>query len=184
MRVRKFLIRLLIIFIFLAVISASLYFIQVFFHPFDSQINSLIDWINYINKAGSYSLIAGITLGSIVFIIAIALFPLLLSGINRKNYWSSIQKGLLSSFVFFISQIFYKYAEKLGEIYFYLALFAIIVTTLILVEIITLSMKEGKEEEVRTDIIAAISSGLIFGVLIRLIELGLHEVKNLLSFMP
>jgi hypothetical protein len=184
MRVRKFLFRLLIVFVVLFVIAGILYLVQMFFHSFDSQLIIINKWIDYVNKAGSYTLIAGVTLGSIIFILAAGMFPLILRGINRKNYWISIQKGLISSFVFYISQIFYKYAENLGRIYFYLAILAIIIITLILIEIITLSMKEEKEEELRTDLIAAISSGLIFGILIRLIETGLHEIKNFLSFMP
>lgn len=185
-RINRFLLKLLIAACVLVFIGAVIYFIQITFHIFDSQIKQVTDWVDYVNQAGSYSLIAGISFGSIIFILAAGFFPFLLRGVNRKNYWASMQRGLIASFVFYISQIIYKYASNLGRIYFYIAIFAVIVVTLILIEIITLGMKEEKKEaeSMRTDIIASITSGLIFGVLIKVVEVGLHEVKNLLSFMP
>jgi len=184
-RVNRFLFKLLFVFVIIALIVMVLYFIQMTFHIFDKEIKQFIDWIAYVNQASSYSLIAGVTVGSIIFILAVAMFPLFLRGVNKKNYWVSLQKGLIASFVFFISQIIYKFTANIGKFYFYLTVFAIIVITIILIEIITLSMKEEKAEaeELRTDIIASITSGLIFGVIIKVIEVGLHEIKNLLSLV-
>ncbi len=183
-RVRNFLVKILLLFAFFAVVFFVLYLVQAFYHPFDSQIAWIKESIDYLNTTTSYYLIAGISAGTIIFIGVIVLFPMLLKGIDRKNYWWSIVKGLVASFVFYLTQLLYRYAENLGRIYFLLALLAIIIATLILIEIITLSMREERHVELRTDLIAAVTSGLIFGLLLRIFILFSHKIENLLSIMP
>ncbi len=183
-RVKKFLSKLFFTLIFIISILFILIIIQLVFHPFSVILSQISEWIINANKTLSSELIAGISIGTVIFVLLMFFFPLMHKGVNRKRYWSSIQKGLITSFVFYISQLFYRYAETIGRFYFLIALFIVIIITLILIEIITLSMREEKEIELRTDLIAAIVSGLIFGILLKLFMIGLNLVEHLLPFMP
>ncbi len=174
-RAVRFLGKVLLTILFFALIGGIFFILQTFFHLFDGIISYVNQDISKVNSSLSQEALAGISFGAIALVVFILLFPLLMKGIKRKQYWISIQRGIISSLVFFLSQAGYQYAERFSRFYLFLSIAAVIVITLIFIEVLALSIRKEKESEFRTDIIAAVVSGLVFGILIKLILVAISS---------
>src|SRR5208283_5889669 len=118
-------------------------------------ISTILLALYYISKDESnvffIQLAAGITVGTILLLIFIFIFPLLTKKVNTKDYLKSIILGIIASFAFFISQTIYQYFEKLGKFYMIISILAVTIITFIIIEIMPLAFKsERKEVEFRT----------------------------------
>lgn len=180
-KVKSFIDRLVFALIILSVLLSGLYFSNLFFHFLDEPILVLRERMDYLNNVFSSELIAGLSLGSLVLAVAIYILPKLIGGINRKSYDRSLRLGIISSLVFFLSNIVYQAVLKYGRVYLFIAIIVAGIVTTILIQILSLAF-EDKEKEVsfRTDIISGISSGLIFGIIITVAQFFIDYIKRLL----
>lgn len=178
-RATRFIIRVLKVTLVLVLIGLVLYAIQYFFHAFDSQIAVVNSYISKINGTLSEQAISGISLGTLALVIAATFIPFFMKGIHKKTYWKSLGRGLVSALVFFISTSIYEYAEKISRFYLLLAIIGVIVITFVLIEALSLSMRDEEEVAFRTDIFASIVSGLLFGVLLKLAMIGIQYLKRM-----
>jgi hypothetical protein len=136
----------------------------------------------YISKDESniffMQLVAGITVGTILLLIFIFIFPLFTKKVNTKIYLKNIVLGIIASFVFFVSQTIYQYFEKLGKIYMIISLLTVAIIVFIIIEIIPLAFQsEKKEVEFRTSILGCIASGLIFSIVLNLTFIAINYFK-------
>ena len=145
-------------------------------------ISTILLALYYISKDESnvffIQLAAGITVGTILLLIFIFIFPLFTKKVNTKDYLKSIILGIIASFAFFISQTIYQYFEKLGKFYMIISILAVTIITFIIIEIMPLAFKsERKEVEFRTSILGSVASGLIFGIVLNLTFVAIDYFK-------
>ncbi|OHD54130.1 MAG: hypothetical protein A2Y33_10480 [Spirochaetes bacterium GWF1_51_8] len=178
---KTFLVRLIVTILIFGIIGAVLYFLQVQWHLFDEPLKFLEQKIATTEQSMGIELVAGISIGTIVFLVFILLIPILMRKVNNKVYIKSVQRGLLSAFVFFISDSLYKWMESFGQIYVIIAIAGIVLVTIILIELFALSMKKEEESAVRTDLIAAVVSGLMFGLVLKVIMVIINVSKSRLG---
>jgi hypothetical protein len=69
-------------------------------------------------------------------------------------------------------------ASRIGRVHFIVAVFAVVAVSAIVVEGVSLAVREEEERSLRTDIVASIASGLLFGVLVKLGQYGLALLKK------
>ena len=134
--------------------------------------------IKDVNNVFFMQLAAGITVGTILILIFIFIFPLFTKKVNTKEYLKNIILGIIASFVFYISQTIYLYFEKFGKFYMIISILAVTIITFIIIEIMSLAFKaERKEVEFRTLILACIASVLIFGIVLYLTFIAMDYFK-------
>ena len=145
-------------------------------------ISTILLALYYISKDESnvffIQLAAGITVGTILLLIFIFIFPLFTKKVNTKEYLKNIILGIIASFVFFISQAIYHYFENFGKFYMLISILAVTIIVFIIIEIMSLAFKaERKEIEFRTSILGCIASGLIFGIVLNLSFIAMDYFK-------
>ena len=126
----------------------------------------------------AYEAFNGITLGSLVLIVGLCIFPLFLKRIDEKAYARGLWRGLIAAAVFFLSNRLFALATKIGRVHFIVTMLGVIVATAIVVEGVSLAVKEEEERSFRTDVTASITSGLLFGVLVKLAEYAIELLKR------
>jgi hypothetical protein len=161
-----------------AVIGGVLFLLHFFFGIFDSLIIYLNQDITKLNSTLSSEVVAGISIGGVLLVAFIVIFPLFMKGIKKKQYFVSLQRGIISSMVFYFSTLLYQYTENISRFFLLLSVVIVMLVTVIMIEIVTLSMKEAKQAEFRTDVVSAIASGLAFGVLLKLIVFSFDFLKH------
>ena len=120
-----------------------------------------------VNNVLFMQLAAGITVGTILILIFIFIFPLFTKKVNTKEYLKNIILGIIASFVFYISQTIYQYFENFGKFYMLMSILAVTIITFIIIEIMSLVFQSGRKEVAfRTSILGCIASGLIFGIVL------------------
>ena len=120
-------------------------------------------------------LATGITVGTILLLIFIFIFPLFTKKVDTKYYLKNINLGIIASFVFFVSQTIYQYFEKF---YMIISILAVAIIVFIIIEIMPLAFKsEKKEVEFRTAILGCIASGLIFSIVLNLTFIAIDYFK-------
>jgi hypothetical protein len=134
--------------------------------------------INKLNSTLSSEVVTGISIGGVLLILLVIIFPFFMRGIKKKQYFVSLQRGIISSLVFYFSTLLYQYTENISRFFLFLSVVIVIFVTVVLIEVITLSLKEAKQAEFRTDIVAAIASGLSFGVLMKMAVFGIDFIKH------
>jgi hypothetical protein len=162
----------------LAILALLLAAVQALFHPFDALLARGATLVEELDSRLSREAFNGITLGSLGLILAICVFPIFLRRIDEKAYGRGLWRGLISAAVFYLSNELYALATRLGRIQFILAILGVIVVSALVVEGVSLAVKEEEERSFRTDIVASIGSGLLFGVLVKLAEYGLECLKR------
>jgi hypothetical protein len=181
-QLREFLRKLIVFTIILIIIGLILYGIQYLFHPF----NGLIDYINQdisiANTTLSSQAIGGISLATLIPVLFLLIFPLFHRGVNNKQYFTSFWRSTLATIIFVATEYLYKKMEEFGRFYLFLSVVGVIFGTFILVEIFTKLDKKENEVSVRTDIIAAIVSGLVFGLVVKLATYGLENISKIIKF--
>jgi len=179
-KVRKFIKKVLITTLIFSFIALILILLQYYFHCFDSLISYINQDISKVNSTLSAELLTGISIGAVLLIFFVLFFPMLMKGVDKRKYLISVYRGTISSGVFFITDILYKFTEKIGRFYLLISILIVFAVCIILIEIVSLSQKDEKETETRTDITAAIVSGLVFGMLLKLILVGIDYIKHLI----
>ena len=132
-----------------------------------------------VNDVFFMKLAAGISVGTILILLFIFIFPLFTKKVNTKEYLKNIILGIIASFVFYISQTIYQYFEKFGRYYMIISILAVTIITFIIIEIMLLAFQsERKEVAHRTSILGCIASGLIFGIVLNLTFIAIEYFKS------
>lgn len=176
-RARAFIKRLLITLIIITFLAAVVIALQLATGMLDPYIKALETDLRHVDAALSRQLVTGLSAGTLVLVLFILFFPLLMKGVDKKLYIVSIQRGIISSFVFMLSYWLYGLMEKISHAYLFLSVAAVVVVTILIVEFITLAIPEDREKAFRTDILAAVVSGLVSGILVKMALVGLEMLK-------
>jgi hypothetical protein len=177
-KVGNFLLRLIIILTIVSLIIFCLYFFNQIFHFWKIPAFKIQSELKEVNKIFFIQIAAGVSVGAILLLIIVFIFPFFTKNVDTKNYIKNLILGLVASFVFFLSQTIYKYFEKFGSFYKILSIIAVTIITLIIVEIMALFFHNRKKEiEFRTTILAGIASGLIFGIILNISLLVIDLLK-------
>jgi hypothetical protein len=179
-RFARYLRRLIRIAIALAVLGLILAAVQLSFHPFDEALAKGSSLVEDIDSRLSREAFEGITIGSLALVIALCVFPLFLSKIDERAYARGLWRGVISAAVFYVSTQLFALASKIGRVHLIVSILAVVVASAIVVEGVSLAVREEEEKSFRTDIVASIASGLLFGVLVKLGGLGLEWIKKAL----
>jgi hypothetical protein len=167
-----------------AVVAASLVFgvlamVQIFFHPFDFVLEKADASLAAMDAALVSDQVAGVSVGTVVLVGLVASLPLFKKGVRRKQYALSFWRGLLSSAIFLATDKLYRYVQGLGVLYFSATLAVFVAATIVLVELISRMSRVEYEAETRTELIASIVSGLVFGLIVQLGEYGLGLLRRI-----
>jgi hypothetical protein len=177
----RFLRRLARLIVGICVLWLAFVALQATIHPFDG----VISWAKGLVAATDTKLSAqafkGITLGGLGLILCLCIFPIFLSKIDEKAYGRGLWRGIIAAVVFYLSNELYTMAAKESRVHFIAALFGIVVVTSIVVEALSLAVKEEEQRSFRTDVVSSITSGLLFSVLIKLGEFGLEWIKAIVA---
>jgi hypothetical protein len=152
----------------LAAAVGILALVQILFHPFDSLLATLQGGLSVADQTLQSDTVAGVSLGTIVLVAAVSALPLFKKGVRRRQYGLSFWRGLLSSAIFLATDRLYRYVQELGLLYFSATLALFIAATIVLVEIVSRVGKAEAESDTRTELLASIVSGLVFGLLVQL----------------
>jgi hypothetical protein len=162
----------------LAIVALVLLAVQRIYHPFDETLARIESFVAELDAKMSREAFKGITLGSLALILALCVFPVFMSKIDDKAYWRGLWRGVIAAAVYYLSNEVFALASKLGRIHFIVSMIAVIVITAVIVEGVSLTVREEDEKSFRTDVVASIASGLIFGVLVKLASYGLELLKK------
>jgi hypothetical protein len=162
----------------LAVLALVLASVQALFHPFDAYIEKGTAFVAGLDSRLSREAFNGITIGSLALILGLCVFPLFLRRIDEKAYARGLWRGLVSAAVFYLSNQLFALASRIGRVHFIVAIVAVVVVTALVVEGVSLAVKEEEEKSFRTDVVASIASGLLFGVLVKLAGYGLELLRR------
>jgi hypothetical protein len=153
-----------------AVAIGLLSLVQIFFHPFDELIATAESGLSAADKALQADAFSGISLGTIALVAAFAALSLFKKGVSKRQYGLSFWRGLLSSAIFLATDRLYRFVQGLGVLYFSATLALFVAATIVLVEIVSRAGRQEAESETRTELLASIVSGLVFGLLVQLAE--------------
>jgi hypothetical protein len=162
----------------LAILALILMAVQKFYHPFDTLIARADAFIAELDDKLTKEAFKGITLGSLGLILALCVFPVFLSKIDERAYARGLWRGIIAAAVYYLSNELFAVASELGRIHFIVSMFVVIAVTAVVVEGVSLAVREEEEKSFRTDVVASIASGLIFGVIVKLAGYGLEYLKN------
>ena len=141
--------------------------IQAVWHPFDSLLSLMNQDLWLVDSALSRNAVGGISFGAVALVIVVAAVPLFGSGVRRKQYAISYWRGLLSSAIFLLTDTLYRVVLGMGSLYFSATILLFFAATLILVEIVSRVGSRSSESDTRTELLAAIVSGLSFGLIVQ-----------------
>lgn len=177
----RFLHRLARLVVVLGLLWLTFVAVQAAFHPFDSVIAQAKAFVAGLDSNLSKEAFNGITLGSLVLILALCVFPIFLSKIDEKAYARGLWRGVIATAVFYLSNELYAMAAKESRMHFLAALFGVVIVTSIVVEAISLAVREEEQRSFRTDIVSSIASGLLFSVIIKLGGYGIVYLQTLIT---
>ena len=177
-RIFQYLKRVLITTLIFVLVSVILYTLQHYFHLFRGVINFINQDFSKVSSTLSAKVLSGISLGGILLVLFITFFPYFMKGIDKKEYMGKVFLGVLSSFVYFISDLIYRYTEKISRFYFLISVAIVIMVTVILVQILSLAVNEKNQVETKTEIVSSIVAGLVFGLVLQLLQVGLDYIRH------
>ena len=172
------LIRFLQVLLGILILTGSVYGLQYFFHILDGPMQYFNRYLSIVNGMVFKEMFWGISTGMILFLLILIVFPVFMKNVNTRSYFKNLFSGILSSFIFFITQWIYEFCEKISQFYLILSIAGLSVVVLVLIGIVTrIYKKEEDKIEFRTQYIASITAGLIFSILLKLIGMvfGLME---------
>lgn len=162
----------------LMIMGAIIYGLQYFWHILDRPIQYCNQYLNAANGVFFKEMVWGVSAGTLLFIGILIVFPILMRNINTRSYFKNLYMGILSSLIFYLSQTVYDFIAKINKSYLLVSIAIVSVVTLILTGIIVKVYKKKEDQvEFRTSLVASITAGLIFGVLLQLVMIGLDFVK-------
>lgn len=161
------------------ILGAVLYGLQYNYHVFDEPLKQMNKSLAFFNKIINNQIITGISLGTALFILLLLIIPFFTKDINTKSYFKNIKQGVVSSFIFYLSQLISSYFKKIGQVYLLISIFGTMLITIILVQIGAKTFRNQEDAmEFRTGYIASITAGLVFSVLLQISTLGLNFIKT------
>ncbi len=160
---------------FLLILAVIIYGLQYFYHIFDTPLKQFNQYLSAANGVFFQDMVWGVSIGTLVFVVILIIFPILMKNINTGSYFRNLFDGIISSFIFFVSQIIYGFFEKINKLYLLLSIIAVAIITTVLIQIAAKMYKNKADQvEFRTAYIASITAGLIFGVLLRLLTIAFN----------
>lgn len=176
------LLRSLITFFFvLAVVGAVAWGVQTIWHPLDPVIHYVDQDVGAVGATLSNQLVAGVSLASLVLFVILLFVPLAMRGVNNRQFLGSFSRGILSSVVFLLSDWLYGELEHAGRFWLVVGIVLSVVVTFVLIELITRAGKAKDEVGTRTDLLASITSGLAFALLLKLGTYAWTSVQAVLA---
>lgn len=153
----------------IALCVALLAFVQLAFHPFDAALAEVQGEMGKVDSFLRGDAFSGISFGTLALVVLIAAIPLFKRGVRKAQYALSFWRGLLSSAIFLGTDRLYRYVQGLGSLYFSATVAIFIAATIVLVEVVSRIGKAdaSAEADTRTELIASIVSGLVFGLLVQ-----------------
>jgi hypothetical protein len=182
-RVKTFLSSLVKALIFLLLGAALFALLQMTVHPFDPAVQKIDATLASLDKTLSSTIITGVSISSLVVIIAVFGISLAGNGVHKRQYIVSFWRGILSSAVFLLSDSFYRFIRTQGKLYYSISLLTFVVGIFILVEIISRWGKVSEERNRRTELLASIAAGLSFAVLVQIGEYLIQQLQRLTGFI-
>jgi len=181
-RVRAYLSRLTRVLAGVALVASVVALVQAVLHPIDRTLIETADRrLAALDRTLNASLVSGVSLGTLLVIVAVAAVAVLGRGVHRRQYVVSFWRGLLSSAIFLLSDTFYRFVREQGRLYYTASVALFIAVMLILVELLARWGTYAEERERRTEFLASIVSGLCFALLV---QAGESLLKHLSSFIP
>ncbi|MDP3180005.1 MAG: hypothetical protein Q8M76_18985 [Spirochaetaceae bacterium] len=144
--------------------------VQELYHPFDEILATANASLAKVDTVLSKDALADVSMGSLVLTGAVAAIPLFRKGVRRRQYGVSFWRGILSSAIFLGTDKLYRYARGIGSLYLSATIALFLAATIILVEIASRVGKVEDEADTRTELMASIVSGLVFGLALQLAE--------------
>jgi glucan phosphoethanolaminetransferase (alkaline phosphatase superfamily) len=178
-RFTRYIGRLLRIGLVLSVLFLGLYAAQSYYHVFDDQVAWFRNAMVELERSLSVEALAGISMGSLVLVAGLCLAPIFWKKIDTRGYMRGLWRGVVSAFVFLASSQLFAFAARASKVYLIAAIAGVIVVSALLIEAVSLAVREAEERSLRTDIVSSISSGLLFGVLVQLGQVGLEWAGHL-----
>jgi hypothetical protein len=160
------------IFLVLAVIESL-------FHPFTPWIDEARVRIADAERLLTANSLRGISFGMIALTLVVCVLPLLMPSVNKKQYRTNTARGVLASVVFFLSQGLYGWAESFGKLHLIGAMLLAIAVTIIVIEFLALLTRVDEERSLRTDLLSSCAAGLASGIVLKLIEVLVNQMKAL-----
>lgn len=164
-----------------AAVVAVLAVAQILYHPFDFALETAEKGLSMADVTLTKDAIGGISTGSLVLVGLVAAIPLLKRGVRRRQYGVSFWRGILSSAIFLATDKLYRYVQSLGVLYFSATVAIFIAATIVFVEIVSRAGRADDESDTRTELLASIVSGLVFGLLVQVAEYALGAARQLLG---
>lgn len=133
-------------------------------------------WLAQANAFLDTSMMTGISAGMIILSLLVLVLPLLMKGINKPQYTTAVRRGVVSSLVFFVSQILYTWAELQGRGLLIVSMIVVLILSFVIIEFLSRLLKAEHEAAFRTDMLASMASGLVSGIVLKLIEVLVRGV--------
>lgn len=154
--------------------------VQMIWHPLDPFIAYVNQDVGAVGATLSNELVAGVSLASLVLFVILLLIPLAMRGVHNGQFLGSFTRGILSSVVFLVSNWIYSELQGFGRFWLLVGIVSMIVVTVVLIELITRAGREKDEVNTRTDLMASITSGLAFSLLLNIGTYAWDSVKVVL----
>jgi hypothetical protein len=148
-------------------VGGILALVQIFYHPFDLIIDEAQWGLAQADKTLKAETITGVSIGSLALVLVVAAIPFFKRGVRKRQFAISFWRGLLSSAIFLGTDKLYRYMQTQGILYFSATLALFVAATIILVEVVSRAGKYETESDTRTELLASIVSGLVFGLIVQ-----------------
>ncbi len=178
-RAASFLLKVIIAGVVLLGVLGVLALVQVLFHPFDGLIAVVNEKLDSLNGTLSGHTAFGVTIGTFVLVAVLAASPLFIKGVRAGQYASSFLRSTLAAGIYFLTDALYRWVGSFGGFYLAFALAFMIVLTFVLVEVVARAADAERESAVRTDLLAAIVSGLAFGIIVKVAQFAISKLESI-----
>jgi len=163
-----------------AAVVGILAIVQIFWHPFDLAIETAEKELSLADMTLTHDVLGGISTGSLILVGLVAAIPLLKKGVRRRQYGVSFWRGILSSAIFLSTDKLYRFVQRLGVLYFSATLALFIAVIIVFVEVVSRAGQPGNEADTRTELLASIVSGLVFGLVVQVAEYAIGAIGKML----
>jgi Na+/proline symporter len=176
-RATRFLNNVLIVALVIVCAIVILAAVENVFHPFTAWLHDAKAWLIDTEKTLNKNSLMGISFGMVVLTLGACLGPMFMPRVNKQQYRTNTVRGVIASVVFFFTQLMYDWAENFGRLHLIGAMAAAIVVTVLVIEFLSLLTRVDEEVSFRTDLLASVASGLAAGIVIKLIEIIIIQLK-------
>jgi hypothetical protein len=168
-----------IAFIVVASLAAGIWYLNRETGLLEDQLARVERGFEALDSALLSKLTAGISVGAILVLLAVFVLPLFFKKVDSKEYVKNLVLGLVSSFVFYLSQLLYDFIGTRGRVYVAISMLLVAFVTFFIVEVLALGFKSRRKGvEFRTAVLGGIASGLAFGIVLQLVTVGLAAIRS------